>query len=135
MSIADPYLWPEDFLDAHKRHWEDAESLFQIGRLANADHLYGLSAECGLKYLLIFRGENLTPRERVHIDRLWLRFHDLAEDRRWPNVSADNPFADWRIGQRYAHRRHFDPIAVDRHRRGTLQVRTLLLNAILGGSL
>jgi len=38
-----------DFLDPHDRHWEDGERLFGVSRWANADHLYGLSAECGLK--------------------------------------------------------------------------------------
>jgi len=46
--------WPEDFLDAHERHWEDAELLFGNRRWANADHLYGLAAECGLKALWAF---------------------------------------------------------------------------------
>ncbi len=40
-----------DFLDAHERHWQDAELLLTNQRLANADHLYGMSAECGLKRL------------------------------------------------------------------------------------
>lgn len=40
---------PVDFADAHRRHWGDAELLFRSRRLGNADHLYGLSAECGLK--------------------------------------------------------------------------------------
>ena len=35
------------FLDAHNRHWKDAELLFCRARLANADQLYGFSAECG----------------------------------------------------------------------------------------
>lgn len=41
-----PYL--EDYADAHERHWEDAEYLWQSYRLPNADYLYGLSAECAL---------------------------------------------------------------------------------------
>ena len=28
-----------DFLDAHNRHWKDAELLFNAKRWANADHL------------------------------------------------------------------------------------------------
>ena len=37
-----------------ERHWLDAEQLFHLTppRLANADQLYGLSAECGLKALM-----------------------------------------------------------------------------------
>ncbi len=32
-----------DFLDAHERHWDDAEILLAQNSLPNADHLYGLS--------------------------------------------------------------------------------------------
>jgi hypothetical protein len=45
-----------DFLDAHERHWQDAELLLTNQRLANADHLYGMSAECGLKRLMLAFG-------------------------------------------------------------------------------
>lgn len=40
-----------DFLDAHNRHWQDAEQLFEAQRWANADQLFGMAAECGLKSL------------------------------------------------------------------------------------
>ncbi|MGI6300526.1 MAG: hypothetical protein ACOX52_05630 [Verrucomicrobiota bacterium] len=50
-----------DFLDAHHRHWEDAELLKKRGRWANADHLYGLSAECGLKRLMQAFGMEIDP--------------------------------------------------------------------------
>ncbi len=43
---------PADFLDVHHRHWDDAERLFAAQRWANADHLYGMAAECGLKRLM-----------------------------------------------------------------------------------
>lgn len=45
-----------DFLDAHERHWGDAERLFQAQRWANADHLYGMAAECGMKRLMLAFG-------------------------------------------------------------------------------
>lgn len=45
-----------DYLDAHNRHWQDAESLFDSNRSANADHLYGMAAECGLKRLMLAFG-------------------------------------------------------------------------------
>nr|VFK54807.1 MAG: hypothetical protein BECKTUN1418F_GA0071002_105616 [Candidatus Kentron sp. TUN]VFK55380.1 MAG: hypothetical protein BECKTUN1418D_GA0071000_103118 [Candidatus Kentron sp. TUN]VFK60455.1 MAG: hypothetical protein BECKTUN1418E_GA0071001_105815 [Candidatus Kentron sp. TUN] len=41
-----------DFFDAHNRHWQDWEQLFASERWANADHLYGMAAECGLKCLM-----------------------------------------------------------------------------------
>lgn len=42
-----------DFFNAHQRHWKDAELLYKEKRWANADHLYGLSAECGLKAVMV----------------------------------------------------------------------------------
>jgi len=54
-----------DFLDAHERHWTDAEILFAQGRFANADHLYGLSAECGLKWLMRCSACQLTLRQAL----------------------------------------------------------------------
>ncbi len=42
---------PVDFADAHRRHG-GAELLFMSERLGNADHLYGLNAECGLKAVM-----------------------------------------------------------------------------------
>lgn len=48
-----------DFLDAHERHLIDAKQLYNAARIANADHLYGLSAECGLKQLMYCFGMSL----------------------------------------------------------------------------
>jgi hypothetical protein len=45
-----------DFYDAHQRHWDDAELLYEKQRWANADHLYGMAAECGLKQLMLAFG-------------------------------------------------------------------------------
>ncbi len=38
-----------NYKNAARRHYEDAEILFNRLRWANADQLYGLAAECGLK--------------------------------------------------------------------------------------
>lgn len=45
-----------DFADSCQRHWDDAERLFSSGRWANADHLYGFSAESALKRLMLAFG-------------------------------------------------------------------------------
>ena len=50
-----------NFLDAHERHWGDAERFFSAGRYANADHLYGMAAECGLKRLMVHFGMAVNP--------------------------------------------------------------------------
>lgn len=135
MSTNDPWCWPEDYRDAHYRHWEDAELLLQEGRLANADHLYGLSAECGLKFLLVRARGHLVRQERIHIDDLWPHFRLLSNLRRLPlpGLPQQNPFADWRAQQRYAHRSNFNPNFVDNHRQGALFVRKLVSAALQGG--
>lgn len=47
------------FEHAARRHFLDAETLFNQGRLANAGQLYGFVAECGLKAMLLACG--VTP--------------------------------------------------------------------------
>lgn len=71
-----------DFLDANERHWDDAEHLFQAQRWANADHLYGIAAECGLKRLMLafgmpydaVRDRPANAQDRVHAEGCWARF-------------------------------------------------------------
>ena len=75
-----------DFADARARHWGDAEVLFARGRWANADHLYGLSAECGLKSVMERLGmpmaDDLPPRRyRKHVNDLWRLFEDSPSRR------------------------------------------------------
>lgn len=129
-----------DFLDAHRRHWNDAELLYQRARWANADHLYGLSAECGLKAIMVHRGwvpvdqhgDPETPY-RTHIDKLWDEFLTLAngrlESRYVVLLSPTNPFRDWRIGQRYAHETRIRVEMVKAHQRGAEEVRSLVSEA------
>ena len=41
-----------NFTEAHRRHWKDAKLLYAHRRWGNADHLFGFSAECGLKAVM-----------------------------------------------------------------------------------
>ena len=50
---------PVAYEQVARRHFSDAETLFNQGRLANAGQLYGFVAECGLKAMLIACG--VTP--------------------------------------------------------------------------
>ena len=66
---------PIDFCDAAQRHWEDAGYLLADARPANADQLFGLSAECALKAIMLALGMTLRadgapekPQHRVHIN-------------------------------------------------------------------
>lgn len=135
-----------DFLDAHSRHWEDAEMLFNDSRLPNADHLYGMAAECGLKRLMMVFGMQVdsttgNPSDRQdwkHIDQIWCRFesyrsgHTLGVNYVLP---ANAPFSDWKAEQRYANRSNFDNARVQPHRDGAQEVRKLIKKAQIAGLL
>ena len=131
-----------DFTDAHQRHWEDAELLFEHDRWASADHLYGLSAECGLKAVMVGLGmsvdESGAPREREHrqhMPELWLVFEAFARKRDGGAYLAlfsdGKPFADWSIDGRYANRRHFQSANVTPHQDAARQVADVVQRAEL----
>ncbi len=129
-----------DFLDAHNRHWDDAELLLAQKRLANADHLYGLATECGLKRLMLAFGMSFdTAKDRPtkgvdckHADGIWGRFesyrcgHHRGAAYVLPNT---NPFIDWGINQRYANQNRFDDARVSQHKSGADTVRELVKKA------
>ena len=129
--------FPEDYSDAHRRHWHDAELLFTSGRLANADHLYGLSAECGLKAVLRMEGQPVVPPYREHADKLWDEFRTFADGRKGAmylsRLPRGNPFSDWAVADRYAHRNPFDPPRVTPHRNAARQIRVMLQHVMQGG--
>lgn len=136
-------IHPADFADAHGRHWEDAELLFGRKRWANADHLYGLSAECGLKAVMKGLGMRVDaqgrPKKRQHTkhgDQLWRAYGNFVKGRRKRNyILAGAPFKNWSISDRYANRRHFAKSRVAPHRHATLRVRDLIQRARQDGVL
>lgn len=140
-----------DFLDAHHRHWEDAEMLFNCARLANADHLYGMTAECGLKRLMIWFGmkvdattgrpykpnTNPVEWETKHADKIRIRYQTYLSGQRAIDyaLSSNDPFFDWNVNQRYASRSNFDSARVQSHRDGAQEVRKLIKKAEIAGLL
>jgi hypothetical protein len=103
-----------NFSEAAKRHWQDALLLREGKRLPNADQLFGLSAECALKEVMIRLGAptnaggDLSQRSHwQHIDALWSEFQAFAAGRSGSrSLSAlaafvANPFSDWHTSQRY----------------------------------
>ena len=138
---------PVDFRDAAERHWEDAGHLLANIRLANADHLFGLSAECALKAVMLSLGMPLRPDgepadrlHRVHINRLWNEFVAFAHDRGGARYTAgingiSNPFDDWDINQRYDHRSGFASKVVENHQRAALIAKKILETAVLNGDI
>jgi hypothetical protein len=103
-----------DYDDAAQRHWDDANHLLDANRLPNADQLFGLSAECALKAIMLALGmkmRNNKPEDKRHghINVLWDEFISFANDRnqaQYANSLADgsaNPFTNWSVHQRYDH--------------------------------
>ena len=131
--------YPADFRAAHRRHWQDAELLFKHQRWANADQLYGLSAECGLKAVMVGLGMEVGPqgappqRYRKHVNDLWPQFVTFVSGRSgspyMPMLPPVNPFATWSIDSRYAHGRYFSKAAVDPHREAALATRKMAQRA------
>ena len=135
---------PVDFRDASERHWDDAGHLFTHTRLANADHLFGLAAECALKAVMLALGMNLRPNGRpedpyaIHINRLWDEFITFARGRGGAHYVAmlrggQNPFDDWHVSQRYDHRTQFRQTVVENHRQASEETIRVLEAAILNG--
>ena len=112
-------------------------------RLANADHLFGVAAECGLKALMLALGmatKHGIPRQRyhkVHIDSLWDEFIAFTGGRGGARyalrLDSDNPFCDWRVSQRYCHRSGFFADDVNSHTQAAGVVMRLLDEALLDG--
>jgi hypothetical protein len=127
-----------NFLDAMERHWQDAELLYnQVPqRLANADQLYGLTAECGLKALMEKGGMDIVNNQahkskyKKHINATWSHFSDFRQGRlalyALPNT---NPFNHWLIDHRYASCSDFDAVRVQQHQAGAQQVINLARRA------
>ena len=136
--------FPPDFADAHKRHFLDGEFLFKKEHWANADQLYGFSAECGLKSVMECLGmeldDNGIPAERAHrrhIQELWGVFFSFAENRidaqyvrMLPN---ENPFNSWSHHNRYSNSSHFTKENTSPHRSGATKVNQMLEQARLDG--
>ncbi len=138
---------PNDFRDAAERHWEDAGYLLRDSRIANADHLFGLSAECALKAIMAALGMTLRPDGRpmersygVHINKLWNEFVSFANARNGAHYASQlsglsNPFTNWDIDQRYHHRSDVTPGIAENHQRAAQMVKQVLDNAILNGDI
>ena len=135
-----------DYTDAHRRHWSDAQLLFRHARWANADQLYGFSAECGLKAVMRALGMPVEttgmpkkPEHRKHIQEIWPAFATFVQGRNGARylamLSAPAPFADWSHHNRYANRTHFPEPDVRRHRNAARQVCRVVRRAEKDGKL
>ena len=134
-----------DFTDAQRRHWEDAELLFEHSHWPNADHLYGLSAECGLKAIMLSLGMGvddsgtpIEPKHKQHVDGLWPVFEDFAQGSGGKaylaSLPSGDPFSGWSIHDRYANRSFFQRANVASHRCAARQVGHSVQRAALEGA-
>lgn len=132
-----------DFLDAHERHWNDAELLSHAQRWANADHLYGMAVECGLKCLMMVSGMDVdasgNPIDKKywkHAKDIWILFESCRSGRLLGTEYAlptRNPFHDWDISDRYAHHSHFNETRTQSRQQGGQTVCELIKKARLEG--
>lgn len=123
-----------DFHNAFKRHQNDAGLLWDNHRKANADHLYGLAAECALKALLLKQGVELK-RCKEHINKLWDIYISFMQTRKTYSISEENPFADWNVSQRYDNEDSITMEVVQKHRLAVVEVEKIVRKAELDGVL
>ena len=133
-----------DFLDAHRRHLRDADYLFSASHLANADHLYGMTVECGLKRLMVAFGMKLRPadsapersEDREHANKVWMRYEIYRSNRMEGlhyGLPLSTPFNDWSASQRYAQEQCFGHARVEPHRAAAHTIHALVKSAEMAG--
>lgn len=131
-----------DFRDASDRHFEDAVLLEAQARPHNADHLFGLSAECSLKAAMVGIGQPVGTDGapigyKNHIDALWAKFQSfssgLLDAKYLVYVPPTNPFASWQTEQRYWGRTTFGAPNLATHRVAAHECRLLVQELNLDG--
>ncbi|ABM57371.1 hypothetical protein [Verminephrobacter eiseniae] len=131
----------DDFRDAAKRHLDDAQLLFTHTpqRLANASHLFGLSAECSLKAIAKYLTHTAHFGGRNgHIPGLFSELKNvspamagnaaLAEK----IVALEPQFAHWNVNQRYTPQDRFTTAKTTQECTGAHDAYRLMTNC-LGG--
>jgi hypothetical protein len=95
----------EDFLSSAERHFEDGEILWQIRRLDNAGHLYGIAGECAIKAVCIEESGNRPTKHFDSIPSKDLRTFALTNlsGRKGQRIAPilSNVFQGWSVSQRY----------------------------------
>lgn len=134
-----------NFYDAFSRHDADADLLLKNGRWANADHHYGLDAECALKALLLQQGIPSNNGDissgkpyrpyRTHINVLWNSYQSFMQKRSAYTIPANNPFQDWDIAQRYASKTDITEQATRNHAAAVGTLKQIIRQAVLDGVL
>ena len=96
---------PEDYQAAAIRHYQDASTLRDAGRLDNAGHLIGFSAECAIKFRIDSLGSgDRSPAQHLP-DILVAARKRLGERSNYVsmfNLLKSDLFADWAVDHRYS---------------------------------
>jgi len=112
----------EHYSDAYERHFEDANLLFHNARWANAEYLYGLSVECGIKALQRAVGQTVRrqhlPNLMQNINHFEFRKSGRTSSRYLLPREVRDAFNDWDVSQRYQHRRQFTMTIAQRRKYG-----------------
>lgn len=133
-----------NFHQAHLRHLDDAKHLEQHQRLANADHLLGFAAECGLKALMVVFGMPVEAdgspsraKDRRHINRLVHRYttYQQGPDAAQYALTSAIDFSNWDVSDRYAGDGHVSGARAASHRQGADEVHALVRQAEMEGLL
>ena len=130
-----------DFYNAFSRHDADADLLLENGRWANADHHYGLAAECALKALLLRQGisskdgDIAEPQYKQHINTLWDKYQSFMQTKNAYALPMNNPFRDWAIEQRYAHENDITEQTARDHGAAVASLKKIVKKAELAGVL
>lgn len=93
----------EVYDQAAVRHFVDAGILEERRRLANADQLYGLAAECAIKWVWSSLPNPMV--QRSHINQIWGQLPLQQWQKRYPGLyrilKSSRPFDGWSVEQRY----------------------------------
>lgn len=127
---------PSDFYNSFERHKKDAELLWNSNRWANADHLYGLAAECALKALLLTQGIQISHRKyKKHINDLWDQYNRFMQTRSIYLIPTSNPFSNWNIAQRYENEINISRSNTQNHRNTVIHIAKIIKQAKRDGIL
>jgi len=95
----------EDYQAAAIRHFQDASALMKAGRLDNAGHLIGFSAECAIKYRIDSLGAGVSSPTQ-HLPEILVaarkRLGGRANYVSMFNLLKGDTFADWAVDHRYS---------------------------------
>lgn len=96
---------PEDYRAAAIRHYQDAAALRDAGRLDNAGHLIGFSAECAIKYRIESLGTTARSPAQ-HLPGILVSARKrLGERSNYASMFSllkSGIFADWAVDHRYS---------------------------------